>query len=244
MLTARFKHLGLKPGDHVLDLGCGEGRHVHGLYMLGGLHIKGVDLDEPSLKKAEEGFEHLPPREEGDAGTVEFATGDATALDFPDNTFDAVICSEVMEHLPDYHAALREIRRILKPDGKLCITVPHGWPEKICWQLAPPPNGYAFQPGGHIRIFDEVDLKTAVERQGFKLFRRHHAHGIHVPYWWLKTAFWSRNEGNDHPLVKAYHKLLVWDILKRPFLTRALDWAISPFMGKSLVLYFEGRDLA
>ncbi len=56
MLTARLKHLSLSPGDKVLDLGCGEGRHVHGLYMLGGLDIYGIDLDEPSLKKAEEGL--------------------------------------------------------------------------------------------------------------------------------------------------------------------------------------------
>ncbi|MEL6957187.1 MAG: class I SAM-dependent methyltransferase, partial [Pseudomonadota bacterium] len=197
MLTARFKHLALKPGSRVLDLGCGEGRHVHGLHMLGGMDVIGVDLDEASLEKAREGLATLPARREDDHHTTQFQTGDATQLEFADNAFDAVICSEVLEHLPDYDAALAEIRRVLKSDGRLCITVPHAWPERLCWRLAPPPDGYPFQPGGHIRIFDEVDLRYSIEQHGFNLIRRHHAHALHSPYWWLKCAFWERRE--DHP---------------------------------------------
>ncbi|MEO0786120.1 MAG: class I SAM-dependent methyltransferase, partial [Pseudomonadota bacterium] len=136
MLTARFKHLALKPGSRVLDLGCGEGRHVHGLHMLGGMDVIGVDLDEASLEKARAGLATLPPRREGDPHTTQFQSGDATRLEFADDAFDAVICSEVLEHLPDYDAALAEIRRVLKPDGRLCITVPHAWPERLCWRLA------------------------------------------------------------------------------------------------------------
>ena len=236
MLTARLNHLGLRPGDRVLDLGCGEGRHVHGLYMTGDYEIFGVDLDQPSLDKAQEGLATLPES----PSRVTFETGDATALRFEDASFDAIICSEVLEHLPDYDAALVEMRRILKPSGTLCVSVPHAWPERVCWQLAPPPNGYPFQPGGHIRIFDEVDLKTSIERRGFKLKKRHHAHGIHVPYWWLKCVFWERQD--DHPWVKSYHDFLVWDLMKKPWITRALDTISSPIMGKSLVMYFDGAD--
>lgn len=239
MLTARLKYLGLKPGDKVLDLGCGEGRHVHGLHMLDGLDIVGVDLDEPSLEKARDGLDYISEHPGGTTSNSVFMTGDATALDFPDNHFDALVCSEVLEHLPDYDAAIQEMRRVLKPDGRLCISVPHAWPERICWRLAPPPNGYAFEPGGHIRIFDEVDLRVSVERHGFALKRRHHAHGIHTPYWWLKCLFWSRKD--DHPLIKTYHKMLVWDLMKKPWFTRGLDALISPLMGKSMVLYFDAQ---
>ena len=238
MLTARFRHLQLERGQRVLDLGCGEGRHAHGLHMLGGLDIVGVDLDEASLQKARDGLASLPPRAADDPHGTRFLRGDATRLDFDDDAFEAVICSEVLEHLPDYDAALVEIRRVLRPGGRLCITVPHAWPERVCWRLAPPPDGYPFQPGGHIRIFDEVDLRYSIERHGFRLVRRHHAHGIHSPYWWLKCALWSRRE--DHPLITAYHRFLVWDLMKKPWLTRGLDAVLSPFMGKSLVLYFEG----
>lgn len=238
MLTARFRHLDLQRGHRVLDLGCGEGRHAHGLHMLGGLDVIGVDLDEASLQKAREGLATLPPRASDDRHETRFMRADATKLDFEDGAFDALICSEVLEHLPDYDAALREIRRVLKPEGRLCVTVPHAWPERICWRLAPPPDGYPFQPGGHIRIFDKVDLRFSIERHGFRLFRRHHAHGIHSPYWWLKCAVWARRD--DHPLVTAYHRFLVWDLMKKPWLTRGLDAVLSPVMGKSLVLYFRG----
>lgn len=238
MLTARLELLGLKAGDRVLDLGCGEGRHVHGLYMLGDFEITGVDLDEPSLEKARAGLQTIPMTPGTRTHPVTFETGDATALRFADHTFDVVICSEVLEHLPDYGAALAEIRRVLKPEGRLCVSVPHAWPERICWRLAPPPDGYAFEPGGHIRIFDKTELRIAVERHGFRQTRTHKAHAIHVPYWWLKCAFWDRRE--DHPWIKAYHRLLVWDIMQKPFLTRALDRLLSPLMGKSLVAYFEG----
>lgn len=238
MLTARFRYLALKPGDRVLDLGCGEGRHAHGLHVLGGLDVVGVDLDEASLQKARDGLASLPPRPEGDPGRTEFLTGDATRLDFADGSFDAVICSEVLEHLPDYDAALREIRRVLRPHGRLCISVPHAWPERLCWRLAPPPDGYPFQPGGHIRILDEVDLRYSVEQHGFRLFRRHHAHALHTPYWWLKCALWARRE--EHPLIRAYHRFLVWDLMKRPWLTRGMEAVLRPALGKSLVLYFTG----
>ncbi|MEO0983452.1 MAG: class I SAM-dependent methyltransferase [Pseudomonadota bacterium] len=236
MLTARLEQLALKPGDWALDLGCGEGRHTHGIHMLGGVNVIGADLHFPSVQKAKQGLGVLPPRGDDTAGTV-FAVGDATRLPFEDDRFEAVICSEVLEHLPDYHAALREMRRVLKPDGRLCITVPHGWPERICWRLAPPPDGYPFQPGGHIRIFDEVDLRYSVEQHGFRLAGRHHAHGLHTPYWWLKCWFWDRDE--EPKLVKSYHRFLVWDLLKKPRLTRFLDAATSPVMGKSLVMYFQ-----
>ena len=55
-------------------------------------------------------------------------------------------------------------------------------------------------------------------------------------YWWLKCLFWNRAE--DHPLVKAYHRFLVWDLMKRPLLTRALEAILNPVMGKSVAMYF------
>ncbi|MEO0589952.1 MAG: class I SAM-dependent methyltransferase [Pseudomonadota bacterium] len=237
MLTARFKHLDLKAGDRVLDLGCGEGRHVHGLVMDGDYEVTGVDLDEPSLDKARAGLDTLPMPDGPRSHRATFESGDATALRFDDDTFDAVICSEVLEHLPDYSAALAEIRRVLKPTGKLCVTVPNAWPERVCWKLAPPVDGYAFEPGGHIRIFDKTELRVAVERHGFRMFKQHLAHGIHSPYWWLKCGFWDRRE--DHPWIKAYHRLLVWDLMEKPALTRAMDTLMSPIMGKSRVFYFD-----
>ena len=238
MLTARLEKLGLKPGAWVLDLGCGEGRHVHGLHVLGGINVVGLDRDGPSLVKAREGLAMLPAA----TATTGFVEGDAYRTPYADATFDAVICSEVLEHLEDYHAALAEIARVLKPGGVFVATVPRAWPERICWALASGPGGYGDQPGGHVRIFDERELAADIATGGFDRTGRHHAHGLHAPYWWLKCAFWDRRD--DHPLVKLYHRFLVWDLMERPWLTRALDAVASPVMGKSVALYFRKRAAA
>lgn len=238
MLTARLEKLGLKPGAWVLDLGCGEGRHVHGLHVLGGINVVGLDRDGPSLVKAREGLAMLPAA----TATTGFVEGDAYRTPYADATFDAVICSEVLEHLEDYHAALAEIARVLKPGGVFVATVPRAWPERICWALASGPGGYGDQPGGHVRIFDERELAADIAKGGFDRTGRHHAHGLHAPFWWLKCAFWDRRD--DHPLVKLYHRFLVWDLMERPWLTRALDAVASPVMGKSVALYFRKREAA
>ena len=236
MLTARFDYLNLKPGAWVLDLGCGEGRHVHGLHVLGTVNVVGADLDDASLAKAEEGLRTLPDYPRQGALTTRLDRVNALELPYETASFDAVICSEVLEHIGPYTEVLAEIRRVLKPEGSLCVSVPRSWPERLCWRLAPPPDGYAFEPGGHLRIFDAVELRIAVINSGFSYQRRHFAHALHSPYWWLKCFFWSRRD--DHPLVLAYHRLLVWDLLKRPWLTRALETMLNPLLGKSLVLYF------
>lgn len=229
MLTVRLDRLALAPGQWVLDLGCGEGRHVHGVGARKTADIVGVDLDEASLAKGRDGSAMV-----GFADS-RFVAGDAFRLPFRDATFDAVICSEVLEHLTDYKDALREIHRVVKPGGLFAASVPTAWPERLCWRLASGPGGYADQPGGHVRIFRESELRDAIETEGFHYLARHRAHGLHSPYWWLKCAFWGR----DPWIVRLYHRLLVWDILKRPWLTRALDRMLSPAMGKSLVLYFR-----
>lgn len=238
MLTARLERLDLKPGDWVLDLGCGEGRHCHGLHVLGGVNVVGLDMDEPSLAKARDGLSMLSKPDDGTA--TAFLKGDAYRLPFADATFDAVICSEVLEHLHSYGEALAEITRVLKPGGRFIPTVPRAWPERICWRLADGPGGYADQPGGHIHIFEEDALAREIADRGYRYRGKHYAHALHSPYWWLKCAFWRRRD--DHPLVRLYHRLLVWDLLQRPWLTRTLEAVCDPFMGKSVAFYFEKSD--
>jgi SAM-dependent methyltransferase len=233
VLTVRVADLDIEPGARVLDLGCGEGRHVHGLAMLTGADLVGLDADAASLAKAAAGMADLP----SGGGSVLWVRGDALRLPFADGAFDAVVCSEVLEHLQDVAAALAEMTRVLRPGGRLAVTVPRAWPERLCWRLAPGAGGYADQPGGHVRIFAERDLVAALAAQGFAPRGRHFAHALHAPYWWLKTAFWSRRD--DHPLVRLYHRFLVWDLMRRPPLTRWLERLLDPVMGKSLVLYLD-----
>lgn len=233
MLTARIEALGLGKGDRLIDIGCGEGRHCHGVQLLTQAQAIGVDLDEASLALARERGAQL----EGIGPIAEFQAADASALPFADASFDAAICSEVLEHVPDMAALVAEAARVLKPGAIYAVTVPRAWPERICWTLASGPGGYSDQPGGHIRIVDPSELRNMVEQAGFEFISSHHAHALHTPYWWLKTAFWSRRD--DHPLVRAWHRLLVWDMMKAPMLTRGLERALDPVLGKSLAMYFR-----
>tara|TARA_Y100000780_G_C13526301_1_gene355884 strand:+ start:96 stop:308 length:213 start_codon:yes stop_codon:yes gene_type:complete len=58
---------------------------------------------------------------------------------------------------------------------------------------------------------------------------------LHSPYWWLKCAVGPAND--EHRLVKAYHRLLVWDIVQNPWITRTANRLLNPIIGKSIVLY-------
>lgn len=233
MQTVDYRHLRLNKGDRILDLGCGEGRHVISAYLEAEVDAIGIDLCLKDLKLTREKFE--PFREMGNKNKL-FALASANALQLPfaDNTFDKVICSEVLEHIPDYESALVEIKRVLKPGGQFCASVPRFWPEWLCWHFS---DDYHENEGGHVRIFLEKQLRRKIENQGFVFYHRHWAHGLHSPYWWMQCMDWDNRENNR--LIKAYHRLLVWDLMEKPWLTRVTEKTINPVMGKSVVMYFE-----
>lgn len=234
MLTVDFNRLGLKAGDLVLDMGAGAGRHAFEVYRRGA-HIVALDYSLADLKDVSGLFAAMDTAHEAPAGTIAATVnGDGTCLPFPDNTFDHIICSEVMEHIPDDAAAARELARVLKPGGNLAVTVPTWLPEQVCWALNDEYHA-PFVPGGHVRIFTEASLRRRFRDAGLKPGGAHHAHALHSPYWWLKCAVGVTND--DHPLVKGYHQILVWDITKAPKLTRWTEKLLNPVLGKSLVLY-------
>ncbi|MDF1627078.1 MAG: class I SAM-dependent methyltransferase [Parvibaculaceae bacterium] len=234
MQTIDFNKLALKDGEFVLDLGCGEGRHVHALYHHKVCNVVGLDLAFDDVKKTRDGFVHCPDLDPASERRCTLAVGNALSLPFADNAFDKIVCSEVLEHIPNYRQAIAEISRVLKPGGTFAVSVPRYWPEWICWALS---DDYHNEPGGHVRIFRTSRLKKDVEDAGTTFRERHWAHGLHSPYWWIRCAVGVKR--TDQFLVKLYHRFLVWDLVKRPWLTRALEAIASPLMGKSVVLYFN-----
>ena len=235
MQTVDFDHFPLERGDRLLDLGCGEGRHVIAAYLAAEVDAVGVDLSFTDLKSAQhKARDFVVEADDPENRSLGLASADALRLPFADNSFDKVICSEVLEHIPDYRAALTEIRRVLKPGGLLCASVPRRWPEKICWALS---DAYHQVPGGHLRIFRARELRGNIESLGFKHYHRHWAHALHAPFWWLKCLFWNTQDSNW--LVRQYHRLLVWDLMERPALTRIVERCLNPVVGKSVVLYFR-----
>ncbi len=235
METVNLDYVPLKRGDWVLDLGCGEGRHAIAAWLAAEVNCVGVDLCAADLMvaahKSRSFGEQLPACA---ARSLSLSVGDALNLPFADHCFDVVICSEVLEHVVAYRDVLAEIRRVLRPGGALIASVPRFWPEWICWALS---DEYHANEGGHVRIFDAAQLNRDIEDCGFRRYRRHWAHALHSPFWWLRCLLWDRQEQSR--LVRWYHRLLVWDLMERPRLTRWLEKALNPLMGKSVVMYFE-----
>ena len=78
-------------------------------------------------------------------------------------------------------------------------------------------------------------LESRLRSRGLRVTGHHYAHGLHSPYWWLKCFVGTTNDENR--FVKAYHRLLVWDIMKAPRATRLAERVLSPLIGKSIVVY-------
>jgi len=108
MVTVDFYELKLKPGFAVLDAGCGSGRHLRALARLPGLKIVGVDRNPSDVDAAVKALGEMP-----DAVSRDFSVtcADITRLPFAGESFDCVICSEVLEHIPAHEAALKELIR-------------------------------------------------------------------------------------------------------------------------------------
>jgi SAM-dependent methyltransferase len=234
VITIDYSRLNISANDRILDMGCGPGRHVCGACANYEAMVTGADIDIDDLVKAKTNIflhEAYGGKLKGRWGV---SAADITLLPFDGNTFDHVICSEVLEHIPDDQKAARELIRVLKPGGTLAVSVPRFLPEKICWKLS---WSYCNTKGGHIRIYKKPEIIRLFVNLGLEMLSSHYAHGIHTPYWWIKCMVGPENE-TALP-VSLYNRFLTWDIMKKPRLTRAIDAMLNPIIGKSLVIYFR-----
>ena len=234
MLTVNYNTLGLKSGEKLLDLGCGAGRHAFEAARRGA-QVVGLDAGAEEVVSVRDTisamFDAGELKPDARTGTIQ---GDALRLPFRDGTFDRVIVSEVLEHIPDDKNAIYELARVLKAGGTMAVTVPRFGPEAVNWSLS---NDYHDVPGGHIRIYRRSAIISRLKKAGLLPFAQHHAHALHSPYWWLK-CFVGLNR-DSHFAVAAYHRLLVWDITKGPKVTRTTERLLNPILGKSLVIYLR-----
>ncbi len=234
MITADLRRAGLKSGHRVLDIGCGSGRHTAEAYAHERVTAVGADRNHDDLIAARDRLAFHDRLGAHGGGAWCLSAADALALPFRDHFFEVVICSEVLEHIPDHQRAMREIVRVLKPGGTLVVSVPRWFPEKICWGLS---QEYHQANQGHVRIYRTKPLRTMLENCGLVFFHRHWAHSLHAPYWWLKCLLGPTR--TDSPAVNLYHRFLTWDILQQPRFTRWMEHLLNPILGKSIVLYFH-----
>ena len=139
-------------GDRVLDLGCGAGRFLAALP-----NAVGVEIAQQAVDRAKANVPHADIRLLEPDGSLPLGHGE----------IDLVWCSEVLEHIPDVAHALLEIRRVLKPDGRVLITVPyHGRLQAA--GIALTRFDRHFDPlGQHVRFFTRTSLHMTLEHAGF-----------------------------------------------------------------------------
>lgn len=155
-------------GKLILDCACGRGFYLNMYRYVSACRLVGLELDAEVIQKARRNVGHLPD--------ITLTRGNIYALPFPDNHFDGVILSEILEHVEDDVAGLREVLRVLKPGGVAAITVPNAhypflW-DPINWTLERV-FGTHIQRGplagiwaNHVRLYRREQLRAAVEEAG------------------------------------------------------------------------------
>ncbi|MFN2587084.1 MAG: class I SAM-dependent methyltransferase [Actinomycetota bacterium] len=231
MLTFDYDRLGIEPGTRVLDAGCGMGRHAFEA-LRRGARVVAADLDERALRDvAALAAAMCDEGQAGPGGSFDAVRADLLRLPFADGSFDRVVASETLEHISSDSVAIAELSRVLAPGGRAVVTVPRWWPERVCWALS---SEYHSNEGGHVRIYRTSQLTRRLKDSGFEVDGVDHAHALHSPYWWIRCA---TGPGRESLLPRLYHRFLVWDMTARPPVTRLLERALNPVLGKSVVVY-------
>lgn len=154
----------------VIDIGCGDGRHIVESARRGCFSVA-LDYDAQELRLA---------RVRIGTERVDLVVGDATRLPFRDGAFDAVICTETLEHLPDDVGAMREIARLLQPGGTLFGAVPSHFTELVFWRLS---HAYWHTPGGHLRIYRPRQLAQRLAHAGLRVTGVRYVHFVDSLVW-------------------------------------------------------------
>ena len=242
IVTIDFRrHLRLAPGDMLLDLGSGNGRHTIEACRWP-CRVISVDVDGEELRRARyylrapEGgspYKYYSEQEKpGIAGWAEFVLADAQHLPFKDATFDKVLCTEVMEHIPDDKEGIAELYRVAKPSSDVAVSVPRFWPERIFWTLS---WEYWHTPGGHVRVYRPGEMARYLTEQGFEVHTTRYRHAFQAVYWFLRCTFGKNSE--NRLLTRLWWRFINrYHGSRNRFLER-VEAVANLVMGKDMIMY-------
>jgi SAM-dependent methyltransferase len=214
-------------GARLLDVGCGAGRHELAAAKLP-IATSACDIEAKELRLGR----FFVGEGDGDAQRVGWVQGTGICLPFRDDAFDAAICSETLEHVPNDVGVLRELRRVMQEGGTLAVSVPatrvESWMWKLSWEVS-------HTPGGHIRIYERGELLTKLRAAGWQPYAIRHRHAFESVYWLLGAVFGG---GNPPPAPARMWRKLITSRRIGPsrWFDRAERLFARPF-GKSIVIY-------
>jgi 2-polyprenyl-3-methyl-5-hydroxy-6-metoxy-1,4-benzoquinol methylase len=146
-------------GSTVLDLGCGNGATTSVLAK-NGWDMWGVDISESGIRHAQQAHPH-----------IRFSRWDAHQdLSFLEHSFDAVVSTEMIEHVYDPDVVVANCWQALRPRGKLILTTPyHGWLKNVVIAATDHYDAHhsALWRGGHIKFWSPATISRLLERNGF-----------------------------------------------------------------------------
>jgi SAM-dependent methyltransferase len=223
--------LDIAPSDRVIDLGCGTGRHVLELAR-SPANVIGADISRHDLRIGRFLLEIM--RREGDVrARVHWLQTAGERLPFVDGAFDRVICTETLEHVDDDAVLARELVRVLKPGGILCVSVPDEYSERAFWKLS---KNYRTHAGGHVRIYARPQIVRLLREAGLRPYAVRYRHSLETLYWLSHIAFWS-DWGKQGPITRVFRKALDSQRARKSRIVSALDDIGNRVLPKSIVVY-------
>ena len=197
-----FKRLlPVRPLHRLLDVGCGGGRHAAEACRYAG-QVVALDIDRENLLRTREraairmGLDML-------LSQPDLILADAQHLPFKHAVFDRVICTEVVEHLPDDRAAVEEIVRVLHAGGLAAISTPAFLPEALFWRLS---RVYPERAQGHVRVYGPGKLTRLLRSAGVRIYAVRGRHAHQVLYWFLNCL--SGLPRREPTLVRRFRRFM------------------------------------
>jgi len=236
MITVEPDLLGVREGDITLDAGCGNGRHSWEVCSKNHSSVIAFDIDPVSVKKNKYMLDSLKAQS-GIMGDYHLLVADIRRLPFRTGSFDKIICSEVLEHIPEDRTAVAELARVMSKKGAIGVSVPHHFAESVCWRLSKDYYGF---PGGHIRNYRTRQLLDLVDGAGLSVYTIRHKHALHSLYWITRCIFGVKKEKAIVPSI--YNRFLEWDLRTnhKPF--RWVEGVLNHWCPKSVAIYAAKKE--